>query len=896
MIKIDGKTSVLYDNAKYAQVTKIQATTTGAADLSSGISIKKDVNDTLDITIGNPPTDYSIKLLDILETEKLYTIDELVDKINSRFTDLGIEGIASKTTSAKGTHIRISDKFFGAESLLNIKSSSNSYQNLFVRYEDTYHTVNPIDGGETVAKVTGNYTIEDSTNIIEGHNDILNITVDGITKNVKIDAGIYTKTDLLSKLNEEFANEGLNITAEYSGLTSSAREQLVLKHNNSGIGSLSLSTNINTSTAFRTLFVRTEYITPSIINGTTTYIPPPEGIVAPPSEVKKPAVILGHADLTEGMIITNDNNILNLNMNGNDISIVLDNGNYTASSFLSMISTKVDAQGMIASYSSHSTYGLNLSITSKQQGAGNYFNNLNGSAYNDILVGKQYYLPSTTSSTATTTKSYIEGLTTITSPILIDDTNNEMNFKYNHNGSILDINIVLDNGNYNNLTDLLAQLNTKLSEQLGVLDGDISFSSNYSRIRMTSTNSGANYTFSDFNGDFYDKYIRRTTSIYNPTVYQGYSNLSVFHTAFIVGREGMQKDITINPGINDNLVFDFYKNSVKETFEIKISAGLYSGSSIVNEMQNKLNIELVAKGYPQDSLKVQIGGVNSGTTQDDTDKLVIKYDVLNDGTNNSGNYIIDGVRGNAAYTLFYQSYGEPKPSYTVGVKDISSGVSIISGKNDVFSFKENNTQINLTLDEGDYSIDELITHLNSKLISASSEVVASAYEGKLKLSFNDVGANTIDAITGNARGELFFEIENREEDTYNNYQIGPYMNDSLTIDKFRISTELMRINTVIISNRNASNKALKRIDKAIEYNSSIRSKIGANQNRIESIIRNNENYSENLQFAESRIRDIDMAKEIMEIAKTNLLKEAANKSLIVSKENIKNILSLLNNI
>ena len=47
MIKIDGKTSVLYDNAKYAQVIKTQATVTGSADLSSGITIKKDVNDTL---------------------------------------------------------------------------------------------------------------------------------------------------------------------------------------------------------------------------------------------------------------------------------------------------------------------------------------------------------------------------------------------------------------------------------------------------------------------------------------------------------------------------------------------------------------------------------------------------------------------------------------------------------------------------------------------------------------------------------------------------------------------------------------------------------------------------------------------------------------------------------
>lgn len=890
MIKIDGKTSVLYDNAKYAQVIKTQATVTGSADLSSGITIKKDVNDTLNISVDNPPIDYSINLLEFFETEKTFSIDELINRINTRAFDLGIDIIASKITTVNGTHLKLSNTTYGDKSVLNIKNFSNSFNDLFVRKVETYHLVNPVDGANTVATVTGNYTIGDSTKIIENINDIIRISIDGVTKNIKIDSGTYSKVDLLSKLNEEFLNEGLNITATFSGLTSSGNEQIVIKHNSAGAGSIVLSTDNTISTAFRTLFVREELILPSVTSGTTTLIPPPEGIVAPPTEVKNPANINGYADFTHGMVITNENNSLNLNMNGNDINIVLDSGNYTATSFLSMISSKLDSNDIIASYTSHPTYGLNLSLTSKQVGAGNYFSSIGGNAYNDILVGKQYYLPSNTSSYGGVTKSYIEGITPITSGVVIDDSNNEFSFKYNHEGNVTDINLLLDNGNYSNLADLITHLNTKLSDELGILDGEILFSSNYSRIRMTATHPGANYTFSGFDGDFYDNYLRKTTIFYPPNIVQGYSNSSDLHTSFIVGRESLNKEITINPGINDTLIFDFYKDSVKDTFEIKLSPGLYNGASIVSEMQLKLNNELTIKGYPTDLLKIQVGGVSSGTSQNDSDKLVIKYDVPNDGSNNSGNYIIDGVRGNAAYTVFYQSYGEPEPTYTVGVKDISNGVNIIAGENDVFSFKENNNQISFTITAGEYDIDNLVSELNSKLIALNSDVIASAYEGRLKLSFNDVGANTIDTITGSARGEIFFDIENREQDVLNNYQIGPDAQDVLTWDKTRISTELMRINTIMIHTNKNSKKALLRIDNAIEYNLKIRSLLGARQNRLESIIRSNEVYSENIEASESRIRDIDFAKEKLELVKVNFLNEAA---LMISSQTNKNSQSIL---
>ncbi|HHV99306.1 MAG TPA: flagellin, partial [Clostridiaceae bacterium] len=65
------------------------------------------------------------------------------------------------------------------------------------------------------------------------------------------------------------------------------------------------------------------------------------------------------------------------------------------------------------------------------------------------------------------------------------------------------------------------------------------------------------------------------------------------------------------------------------------------------------------------------------------------------------------------------------------------------------------------------------------------------------------------------------------------------------------------------------------IDQAIKDVSATRSLLGANQNRLEHTIKNLDNAAENIQAAESRIRDVDMAKEMMEFTKQNILQQAA---------------------
>ncbi|ARK32093.1 flagellin Hag [Halalkalibacter krulwichiae] len=83
------------------------------------------------------------------------------------------------------------------------------------------------------------------------------------------------------------------------------------------------------------------------------------------------------------------------------------------------------------------------------------------------------------------------------------------------------------------------------------------------------------------------------------------------------------------------------------------------------------------------------------------------------------------------------------------------------------------------------------------------------------------------------------------------------------------------------------------IDKAIEQVSSERSKLGALQNRLDHSINNLNTSAENLQAAESRIRDVDMAREVMEMTKNNILSQASQAMLAQANQAPQAVLQLL---
>ncbi|MCQ2910725.1 MAG: flagellin [Clostridia bacterium] len=101
------------------------------------------------------------------------------------------------------------------------------------------------------------------------------------------------------------------------------------------------------------------------------------------------------------------------------------------------------------------------------------------------------------------------------------------------------------------------------------------------------------------------------------------------------------------------------------------------------------------------------------------------------------------------------------------------------------------------------------------------------------------------------------------------------------------------VTKIDISTREGANRALNAIDYAITKVSKERSKYGAVQNRLEYTINNLNTTAENMTSAESTIRDVDMAKEMMEYTKTSILQQAAQAMLVQANARPQQALQLL---
>ena len=96
-----------------------------------------------------------------------------------------------------------------------------------------------------------------------------------------------------------------------------------------------------------------------------------------------------------------------------------------------------------------------------------------------------------------------------------------------------------------------------------------------------------------------------------------------------------------------------------------------------------------------------------------------------------------------------------------------------------------------------------------------------------------------------------------------------------------------------VSDYASANATIDAVQKAINTVSSQRSALGALQNRLEHTVSNLDNVSENTSSAESRIRDTDMADEMVEYSKNNILAQAGQSMLAQANQSTKGVLSLL---
>lgn len=124
-------------------------------------------------------------------------------------------------------------------------------------------------------------------------------------------------------------------------------------------------------------------------------------------------------------------------------------------------------------------------------------------------------------------------------------------------------------------------------------------------------------------------------------------------------------------------------------------------------------------------------------------------------------------------------------------------------------------------------------------------------------------------------------------------QIGADQGTTLTITIQTMTAAKLSLNGFTFATHLNAASAVAKFDTAIKTISTVRSSLGANQNRLEHTIKNLDNAAENIQAAESRIRDVDMAKEMMTFTKNNILNQAATAMLAQANQAPQGVLQLL---
>ena len=165
--------------------------------------------------------------------------------------------------------------------------------------------------------------------------------------------------------------------------------------------------------------------------------------------------------------------------------------------------------------------------------------------------------------------------------------------------------------------------------------------------------------------------------------------------------------------------------------------------------------------------------------------------------------------------------------------------------------------------------------------------------------------NTVTIETGDAKGlrlEVLDDAESLsgagatatvEANGTLSLQIGANEGQDMNVGISDMRASALGVQGVDVTSATSAKSAITTIQKGIDKVSAERAKLGAAQNRLEHTIKNLDNTSENLQAAESRIRDVDMAKEMMEFTKNNILQQAAQAMLAQANNAPQGVLQLL---
>lgn len=252
-------------------------------------------------------------------------------------------------------------------------------------------------------------------------------------------------------------------------------------------------------------------------------------------------------------------------------------------------------------------------------------------------------------------------------------------------------------------------------------------------------------------------------------------------------------------------------------------------------------------------------GINATNLSKSTEKLSSGYRINRAGDDAAGLSISEKMRG--------QIRGLDQAS-----KNAQDGISLIQtgegALGEIHSVLQRMRELSVQA-ANDTNVTEDRTAISEEITALTEEIDRIAEQTEF---------NTQALLDGNFSGKL---------------QVGANEDQSIDIAIDNMSASSLGVDSLSVGSHDDAKAAITSVNDAIGTVSTQRSKLGAIQNRLEHTITNADNTSENLQAAESRIRDVDMADEMVKYSKNNILQQAAQSMLAQANQAPQGVLSLL---
>ena len=230
--------------------------------------------------------------------------------------------------------------------------------------------------------------------------------------------------------------------------------------------------------------------------------------------------------------------------------------------------------------------------------------------------------------------------------------------------------------------------------------------------------------------------------------------------------------------------------------------------------------------------------------------------------------------------------------------DDAAGLSIsekmrnqIRGINQAVSNSEDGQYLIQTAEGNMNEIHSILQRMGELCTKAANDVNASEDRTSIKNEIDQL-ASEINSISNKAQFNGTYLL-NGAMSAGKQLQVGANKGENMQISISKMDNAVLSVGSLNVASHAAAASSMAKVTSAVKKVSAARSKLGAIQNRLDYTINNLSNYSENLTASESNIRDTDMATEMVNYSKNNILQQAAQSMLAQANQSNQGVLSLL---